>query len=153
MKLLATLGPASLSQSTVRACTRHDIYLFRINLSHTPLSEIEDTIAKIRQWTDVPICLDSEGAQLRNQQMKGDSVRFSKGAQILISHKPIEGSETSVSFTSLGCSRQLKGGDEIRIDFGGSQSEWLRLGMIIVWPKLLVKVLSVVTKLLTRIAT
>jgi pyruvate kinase len=120
MRLLATLGPSSLNEKTVRQCAEHGIYLFRINLSHTPLDEVEDTIKKIRKWTDVPICLDSEGAQLRNQNMRSGSVVFSTGAQVRIAYESIEGSEHSVSFTPYDCARQFQIGDEIRIDFGGA---------------------------------
>lgn len=119
MKLLVTLGPSSLNEETVCRCAEYDIYLFRINLSHTPLEAVEDTIKKIRNWTDVPICLDSEGAQLRNQNMKGGTVIFATGASIHIADEAIEGDENNISFTPLGCSRQFRIGDEIRIDFGG----------------------------------
>ena len=120
MRLLATLGPSSLNEKTVRQCAEHGIYLFRINLSHTPLDEVEDTIKTIRKWTDVPICLDSEGAQLRNQNMRSGSVVFSTGAQVRIAYESIEGSEHSISFTPYDCARQFQIGDEIRIDFGGT---------------------------------
>ena len=117
MKLLATLGPSSLNEKIVRQCAEHDIYLFRINLSHTPLEIVEDTIKKIRNWTDVPICLDSEGAQLRNQNMKSGAVTFVTGTEVRIAYEPIEGDENNISFTPLDCARQFQIGDEIRIDF------------------------------------
>jgi len=42
-------------------CAEYGIYLFRINLFHEPLDQGGDTIKKIREWADVPICLDSKG--------------------------------------------------------------------------------------------
>jgi len=39
-----------------------DIYLFRINLSHTKLENVEENIRFIKKYTDVDVCLDSEGA-------------------------------------------------------------------------------------------
>jgi pyruvate kinase len=119
-KLLATLGPASLNEQAVRECTELGIHLFRINLSHTPIENIGGIIEKIRQWTDVPICLDSEGAQLRNQSMKGGSVMFVDGDRIRIAFSPIVGDDNNISFTPPGVVRQLEVGDEIRIDFGGA---------------------------------
>ena len=65
-KILVTLGPSSMSEDVITGCADLGVYVFRINLSHTPLDAVAPTIEKIRGWTDVPICLDSEGAQLRN---------------------------------------------------------------------------------------
>ncbi|MEK9680188.1 MAG: pyruvate kinase, partial [Rhodospirillaceae bacterium] len=73
-KILVTLGPASFSRDIVAKCADLGVGIFRINLSHTPLDAVEDTIKKIQSWTDVPVCLDSEGAQLRNQSMASGEV-------------------------------------------------------------------------------
>ena len=61
-QIFATLGPSSLQEDTIRELDYEQVSLFRINLSHTPLDAVAPTIEKIRGWTDVPICLDSEGA-------------------------------------------------------------------------------------------
>ena len=68
-----------MSEGIITGCAALGVYLFRINLSHTPLDAVAPTIEKIRQWTDVPICLDSEGAQLRNQEMTSETVAFKEG--------------------------------------------------------------------------
>ena len=77
-KILVTLGPSSLNQAFVKECSKLGVYVFRINLSHTAIEDVAPTIEKIRQWTDTPICLDSEGAQLRNQKMIGGKNIFWK---------------------------------------------------------------------------
>ena len=46
-KILVTLGPASVKKEVVEMLTNESVYLFRINLSHTKLEEVEDTIKKI----------------------------------------------------------------------------------------------------------
>ena len=84
IETLVTLGPASLSEDIVSKCARLGVSIFRINLSHTPLEDLERTIVKIRSWTDVPICLDSEGAQLRNQVMSGGEIYFDMSDKIRI---------------------------------------------------------------------
>ena len=75
-KLLATLGPSSLNKKIIQACDQKGIFLYRINLSHTDIDVLEDRISEIRKHTDTPICLDSEGAQIRNQNMHDDAVIF-----------------------------------------------------------------------------
>ena len=116
-KILVTLGPSSLNEDVVKQCSDLGVYVFRINLSHTPLEAVAPTIEKIRQWTDVPICLDSEGAQLRNQKMMSDSVLFTDGAKVVIHHEPVIGDGNNISFTPQGMTRQFVVGDTINIDF------------------------------------
>ncbi len=116
-KILVTLGPASMSESVVRQCADHGVYVFRINLSHTPIEDVAPAIEKIRSWTDVPICLDSEGAQLRNQNMVSEEVAFSEDAEVKIHFEPIVGDSNNISFAPTGIARQFVTGDDIGIDF------------------------------------
>jgi pyruvate kinase len=116
-KILVTLGPSSMSEGVVKKCAAHGVYLFRINLSHTPLDAIAPAIAQIRHWTDIPICLDSEGAQLRNQKMIGEDVTFTEGGSVNIHFKPLVGDANNISFAPVGIARQLIVGDEINLDF------------------------------------
>mgnify|MGYP000366671140 CR=1 FL=1 len=39
---------------------------------------VEKEIKSIQSWTKVPVCLDSEGAQIRNQDMASESIFFTK---------------------------------------------------------------------------
>ena len=117
IKILATLGPSSLNRRTVEKMTEQGVNLFRINLSHTKLEDVEDIVTKIQSWTDVPICLDSEGAQIRNQEMMNESVYFQEGSTVTIHHKPIMGDSENISFTPDNVTQQLQVGDQIRVDF------------------------------------
>ena len=116
-KILATIGPASLNKETIEKLSTRGVYLFRINLSHTKLADVEDIINKIHQWTDVPVCLDSEGAQIRNQDMVNESVYFEKGSVVKVHHDQVIGDSENISFTPDSVSRQLREGDLIRVDF------------------------------------
>ena len=50
--------------------------IFRINLSHTKAEELEATIKQIQSITDVPICLDTEGAQIRTGAFAEDRIEL-----------------------------------------------------------------------------
>ena len=117
LKILATLGPSSLDSKTVRKMTEQGVGLFRINLSHTKLEDVKDIILKVQSWTDVPVCLDSEGAQIRNQDMINESVYFQKGASVKIHHKSIIGDENNISFSPDNIAQQFQDGDKVRVDF------------------------------------
>ena len=120
-KILATLGPSSLNEKTVGACTELGVDVFRLNLSHTPLNEIEQSIRLIQSWTDVPICLDSEGAQLRNGSMINERVEFLRGEEIRIEIDPVVGDSTRISFNPTSVCNQFDVGDVIRVDFNHVQ--------------------------------
>ena len=63
--ILCTLGPASMNGRVIKRLEGLGVRMLRVNLSHTLLSELEDTIRFIQGLTSVPICLDTEGAQIR----------------------------------------------------------------------------------------
>ena len=116
-KLLVTLGPSSFSEEIIRQFEAFGIYVLRINLSHTPTELVESTIDKIQEWTDLSICLDSEGAQLRNQGMISESVNFTEGQNVEIHFEPVIGDSHNISFTPVNIARQFSIGDEIIVDF------------------------------------
>ena len=117
IKILSTLGPASLNKETVQPLAKKGVNLFRINLSHTALDDVEAIISKIQSWTDVPACLDSEGAQVRNGFMESGSVVFQTGDLVTIHPEAIVGDRQSISFTPSSVFSQLNEGDEVRVDF------------------------------------
>ena len=116
-KILATLGPASLNEETVNTLEENGVWLFRINLSHTHLDDVQRVIGKIQKWTDVPICLDSEGAQVRNQNMISESVCFNKNDIVTIHYDVITGDSNNISLAPNSVARQLRVGDYIKVDF------------------------------------
>ena len=117
INILVTLGPSSMNEKTVKSCAELGVYVFRINLSHTPIDQVEDSIRRIQSWTDRPVCLDSEGAQLRNGSMVSEQVEFIEGEEIRIDIDPVVGDCQRISFNPIGVSRQFEVDDEIQVDF------------------------------------
>jgi len=116
-QILVTLGPASMNRDTIEKCEKESVNLFRINLSHTKLEDVEPTIKRIRDWTNIPICLDSEGAQIRNEKMKEERVFFEKGSLVKIHHKRVIGDSNNISFTPHNIAKQFIAEDRINVDF------------------------------------
>jgi pyruvate kinase len=116
-KILVTLGPSSFNEKVIRELTNQGVYLFRINLSHTKVEDVESTINLIRRFSDVPICLDSEGAQIRNQEVANGEVCFEKDSIVKIHFSPVVGDSENISFTPFGIAGQFKIGDVVNIDF------------------------------------
>lgn len=65
IKILCTIGPASRHPDVLRGLDERGVDLYRINLSHTTLDDIDPTIELIRSVSSTPISLDTEGAQVR----------------------------------------------------------------------------------------
>ena len=54
-----TLGPTSFNEKTISRLDELGAALFRINLSHTKLEDLEDRVGLIRRYSQVPICFDT----------------------------------------------------------------------------------------------
>ncbi len=121
IKILATLGPSSLKKNVIGDMMEAGVTLFRINLSHTRLEDVEEIIGFIRKCTDVPICLDSEGAQVRTQTLTAGSVQMNVGAEVRLHFDKIDGDQNTLSFHPRGTAEEFVPGDLIDIDFHGVQ--------------------------------
>jgi pyruvate kinase len=115
--ILVTLGPSSLNKEFITYATEQGVYLFRINMSHTPINSLEKTIGQIMQWTDIPICIDSEGAQIRNHTMIDHKVSLSTNSEIKIHYDEIIGDSCNISFNPLNIARSFRENDKINVDF------------------------------------
>jgi pyruvate kinase len=63
--LVVTLGPASLRPAVLRSLAPLGVDLLRLNLSHVALGDFEDMLRTARIHSRLPVCLDTEGAQVR----------------------------------------------------------------------------------------
>ena len=94
IKIISTLGPSSFNKRTVQRMDKSGVDIFRINLSHTDLDELENKVLSLKKWTSKKICLDTEGAQLRTGMFAGDVLR-------LQTHSYIEFSESNFSLVNI----------------------------------------------------
>ena len=65
-EILCTIGPTSLNDNFFKGIKNSRVSIIRINLSHTKIIGLKKIISKIRKKTNIPICLDTEGAQIRS---------------------------------------------------------------------------------------
>ena len=69
IKIICTLGPSSLNSEFLEY-SRKNIDLLRLNMSHLGISELKKNILFIKKKTNCPICIDTEGAQIRSKFTK-----------------------------------------------------------------------------------
>ena len=115
--IIATIGPSSLKENIIREMDRWGTDIFRINLSHTSINDLREIIGKLRSWTSKPICLDSEGAQIRTgKYLKGQIVLKTNSQIEIVKYSKPEGSNKICIYPLLP-EEILRVGDILRIDF------------------------------------
>ena len=68
MKIISTLGPSSINKNFLNFASR-EIDLIRLNMSHLSIQKLEKNIKVIKNCK-TPICIDTEGAQIRTKIKK-----------------------------------------------------------------------------------
>ena len=109
-----TVGPSSLNKKFLRFVQkkRDLISLVRINLSHVSYEKLLSNINYIRSYCSVPICIDTEGAQIRT---KVDKKKFIKKNKIFFLYK----SNDNFKLYPENVFRQIKIRDTLNIGFEG----------------------------------
>jgi pyruvate kinase len=119
VQILCTLGPSSLREDVIGRLDERGVDLFRINLSHTPLDALAPAIELVQGCSATPICLDTEGAQVRCGVMAPD-VALIPGRTILLTAAERVGSTQALALhpgTALGA---LQPGSTLSVDFDGA---------------------------------
>jgi pyruvate kinase len=117
LKILCTLGPASFDGKIIKRLEGLGVGLFRINLSHTKARDLSSIIDHIQSHTSVPICLDTEGAQVRTGDFVAERIELRENSVVLASRGKVPGDQTSFNFYPNKIVDQFQIGDFISIDF------------------------------------
>lgn len=119
--ILATLGPSSFKPEIITAMDAAGVTMFRINLSHEPFEALEDRVRLIRENSDKPICLDSEGAQIRTGEVAAGGVTLITGQTVILHSEAELGNGASIPLTPTGVVSELRVGDLLSIGFGTAE--------------------------------
>ena len=69
-EIFCTLGPASLNAKFLKFVNKNKVDLLRINMSHVNINQLNKIIKFVRKFTNIPLCIDTEGAQIRTKTKK-----------------------------------------------------------------------------------
>ncbi|MDM7922342.1 MAG: pyruvate kinase [Pyrinomonadaceae bacterium] len=123
-KILATLGPASNTETTIKAMIEAGMNAVRINMSHGTHEEHAATIAHARsaaQKLGVPLAVlvDLSGPKIRTRHLEnGDQVELVAGEQFIITNRDIAGNEKEVGTNFKELPTVVKPDDKILVDDG-----------------------------------
>ena len=119
-KIIATLGPSSFTQKTVEKMDFLGVEYFRINLSHTDISDVSQLVNKFRRWSDKKICFDTEGAQLRTEIIKNEKLYINFNDELKLISCNSTDKENSLKLNIENPQKILNIGDILNIDFNGA---------------------------------
>ena len=85
IKILCTLGPSSINSNFLKFC-KNKVFLFRLNLSHLNHVQFERNIKYIKKYSNIPICVDTEGAQLRTTKSSECFLKRNKNIKVVFSN-------------------------------------------------------------------
>ena len=80
-EIFCTLGPNSLNKKFLSFSNRN-VNLLRINMSHVEINKLPKIIKYIKKNTNTPICIDTEGAQIRTKVKKKYFMKINKKLKI-----------------------------------------------------------------------
>ena len=117
VKILATIGPASIDKLILQRLDSAGVDIFRINLSHTKVEDFLDFYNRLKQGINKTICVDSEGAQIRTGKMKGGKILVQSNSVVNFVSENILGDEYNIPLYPIEPSKFLKEGDVLYLDF------------------------------------
>jgi pyruvate kinase len=122
IKILCTLGPASLNPHVISQLDDRGVSLYRINLSHTPRESLEGAIKMVQRHAAAPLCIDTQGAQVRCGVME-PGVQLNEGATLQLTAQRIVGNSTALCLWPGSVFNVFQPGNRLSIDFDGAVLE------------------------------
>lgn len=129
VKIIATLGPSSENERTIKELFESGVDIFRLNLSHGDHSYHKNLINKIRNVDkNIPILFDLQGPKLRIGKFKNKKIFLKNGDLLTLTTKNIIGDKNYVSISYKNLPKYLSKGDIILLDDGRIKLKVLSTG-------------------------
>jgi pyruvate kinase len=135
-EIWCTLGPASLNDRVIGRLEELGVSLFRLNLSHTKIEKVAEIVEYVQTHTQVPLCLDSEGAQVRTSSLAAGKVIVRENSTIRVHYNHVPGDAADLNLHPDYIAKQLRIGDLLKIDAEvlaqviAIESEWVVLWVL-----------------------
>ena len=123
VKILATLGPASSDEATIRRLFEAGADVFRINMSHTDHDLMRTLVGRIRAveaavGRPIGILADLQGPKLRGGKFADGKVELSVGQTFVLDDDPAPGDAKRVHLPHPEILRSVEPGHRLLIDDG-----------------------------------
>lgn len=127
-KIVATLGPASSDEETLRQMILAGLDVVRINFSHGQADDLESMVNLVRKLSEklnVPLAVlgDLRGPRIRVGEIEGGSVQLETGQKILLTPRPVVGNRQQISVSFPKLAQDVAIGSLILVDDGNIEIE------------------------------
>ncbi len=125
-RIVVTIGPASNSPAHIGQLIRSGMDVARLNLSHGSLEEHASCVRTIRKLAvplsrPVAVLMDIPGPKYRTGSIREKSLSLSRGDEIILTTRAIEGTGNVVPVNFDTLPRDVKTGSRILVDDGAIQ--------------------------------
>jgi pyruvate kinase len=122
-KIIATIGPAASSPTTIAKLIHAGMDAARLNFSHGDWNDHTKRIRLIRQGAEktgkqIAIIQDLQGPKLRVGMMKDDGVMIKRGGAVSLTTRKMLGTGQTIPVTYPRLTKDLKTGDTVLLDDG-----------------------------------
>jgi len=121
IEIFCTLGPSTLNKDFLKF-TNKNISLLRLNMSHIDINKLKKTIVFVRKFTKVPICIDTEGAQIRTKINKSKKYKINQEFRIYKNKEKF-------SFYPNEVFKKIKKNDLFSLGFEGLEAKVIKIGV------------------------
>lgn len=130
-KIIATLGPASRDEATIRALIQAGMNIARINFSHGTHADHAASIERIRKIAaelrqPITIMQDLQGPKIRVGDIQGGLVELLPGQQLVLTSEPVLGNAQRVSIDYDDLPASVQPGGRILLDDGNLELRVLK---------------------------
>ena len=125
-KIVATLGPASDDDATIRRLLDAGTNVFRLNMSHGDHAGHRATFERIRAASaeagrSTAVLADLAGPKIRVGRFAGGSIELETGASVTITTRPVEGEPGLIPSQYESLHRDVSEGDRILLADGAME--------------------------------
>ncbi len=127
-KIIATLGPASESDATLRRMVQAGMNVARLNFSHGSHAQHAQRIARVRAIAHrlgkpVAILQDLQGPKIRTGELQGGQVTLRNGDRLVLTTEPIRGTAERIGVDFPDLPAMLHKGNRILLADGQLELE------------------------------
>jgi pyruvate kinase len=122
-KIVATIGPASQDEHTLRELIRAGLDVARLNFSHGTHADHQAVYQRLRdlsheQGRAVTVLQDIQGPKIRTGEMQDGQVELRTGQTVTLTTRPVLGNDQLISVDYPGLLEAVHPGSRILIDDG-----------------------------------
>ena len=113
--IICTIGPSTFKKKELKNLKKLNVNLFRINLSHTKINDLQKKIIMLKKLKINNICIDTEGSQVRTTTIRKKLLK--KNRIVFFNRKQINKQNYEIGLYPFFNFNELNKGNTIHIGF------------------------------------